>query len=96
MHQDLELLVLELKLSKTNRLVTGACKTPSLSDITFTSDISNILTFYRSTYDNILLLSDFDTTPNNPKLIRLIDGLEFFTLISDPACFKSVNPTCMY
>ena len=49
--QELEILVLELKLSKTNWLVIGTCKPPSLSDIVFTSEISNILTFYRSTHD---------------------------------------------
>ena len=49
--QDLEILVLELKLSRTNWLVIGIYKPPSLSDIVFTSEISNILTFYRSTHD---------------------------------------------
>ena len=45
--QDLEILVLELKLSKTNRLVIGIYKPPSLSNIAFTSEISNFLTFHR-------------------------------------------------
>ena len=58
--QDLEILVLELKLSKTNWLVVGTYKPPSLNDIAFTSEISNILTFYRSTHDNILLMGDFN------------------------------------
>ena len=49
--QDLEILVLELKLSKTKWLVIGTYKPASLSDIVFTSEISNILTFYRSTHD---------------------------------------------
>ena len=66
---DFEILVLELKLS--NWLVIGTYKPPS-SDITFTSKISNILTFYRSIHDNILLMGDFNTTPNNPKLSELI------------------------
>ena len=60
MCQDLEVLVLESKLSKTNELVIGTYKPPSLSDIPFTSEIRNILTFYRSTHDNILLMGDFN------------------------------------
>ena len=91
--QDLEILVLELKLSKTNWLVIGTYKPPSLSDIAFTSEISNILTFYRSTHDNILLMGDFNMTPNNPKLSELIADHELCTLISEPTCFKSINPT---
>ena len=70
--QDLEILVLEFKLYKTNWLVIGIYKPPSLSDIVFTSEISNILTFYRSTHDNILLMGDFNMTPNYPKLSELI------------------------
>ena len=95
MRQDLEILVLELKLSKTNWLVIGTDKPPSLSDIAFTSKISNIPTFYRSTHDNILLMGDFNMTPNNLKLSELINDHQLCTLISEPTCFKSINPTCV-
>ena len=93
--QDLEILVLELKFFKTNWLVIGTYKPPSLSDIAFTSEISNILTFYRSTHDNILLMGDFNMTPNNPKLSELIADHELCALISEPTCFKSINPACI-
>ena len=46
MRQDFKILALELKLSKTNWLIIGTYKLPSLSDITFTSEIKNIFTFY--------------------------------------------------
>ena len=93
--QNLEILVLELKLSKTNWLVNGTYKPPSLSDIAFTSEISNILTFYRSTHDNIFHMGGFNMTPNNPKLSELIADHELCTLTSEPTCFKSINPTCI-
>ena len=91
--QDLEILVLELKLSKTNWLVIGIYKPPSLSDIVFTSEISNILTFYQSTHDNILLMGDFNMTLNYPKSSELIANHELCALISEPTCLKSINPT---
>ena len=93
--QDPEILVLELKLSKTRWLVIGTYKPPSLSDIAFTSEVSNILTFYRSTHDNILLMGDFNMTRNNPKLSELIADHELCALILEPTCFKSINPTCI-
>ena len=93
--QNLEILVLELKLSKTNWLVIGTYKPPSPSDIAFTSEISNILAFYWQTQDNILLMGDFNMAPNNPKLSELIADHELYTLISEPTCFKSINPTCI-
>ena len=92
--QDLEILVLELELSKTNWIVIGTYKPPSLSDIVVTSEISKILTFYWSTHDKILLMGDFNMTPNNAKLSESIAEHELCTLISEPTCFKSINPTC--
>ena len=58
------------KLSKTNWLIIGNYERPSLSDITFTSEIKNILTFYRSTHDNILLMGDFNMTLDNQALMN--------------------------
>ena len=40
-------------------------------------------------------MGDFNMTPNNPKLSELIDDHELCTLISEPTCFKSINPTCI-
>ena len=70
-------------------------KPPSLSDIAFTSEISNILTFYQSTHGNIVLMGDFNMTLNNPKLSQLIADHELCALISELTCFKSINPTCI-
>ena len=98
MCQDLEILALELKLSKTNWLIIGTYKPPSLRDITFTSEIKNILSFYRSTHDNILLISHFKMTLDNPNFNELIEDHELSALISEPTCFKSIksiNPTCI-
>ena len=57
MRQDFKI----LKLLKTNWLIIGTNKPPSLSDIIFTSEIKNVLTFYWSTHDNILLMGDFNS-----------------------------------
>ena len=95
MRQGLEILLLELKISKTNWLVIGTYKPPSLSDNAFTSKISNILAFYRSTYGNIFLMGDFNMTPNDQKLRELIDDHELCTLIPKPTFFKSINATLL-
>ena len=65
MCHDFEILALELKLLKTSWLIIGTHKRPSLSDITFTIEIKNILTFYRSTHGNILIMGDFDMALDN-------------------------------
>ena len=57
MRQDFEI----LKLLQTNWLIIGTNKPPSLSDITCTSEIKNVWTFYWSTHENILLMGDFNS-----------------------------------
>ena len=93
--QYLAMLVLESNFSKTNWLVIGTYKPPSLYDIAFISEISNILTFYRSAHNNILLTGNFKMKLNNPKLKELIADNQLCTLLSEPTCFKSINPTCI-
>ena len=57
MRQDFEI----LKLLKTHWLITGSNKPPCLSDITCTSEIKSVLTFYWSTDENILLMGGFNS-----------------------------------
>ena len=64
--------ILKLKLSKTNRLIIDAYKPPSINDITFISEIRNILTFDWSLHDEILLMEDFNLALNDLKLYELI------------------------
>ena len=56
--RDSEILVLELKDSKINRLIIGTCKPSSFSDIIYKSGINTVV--------------DFIMTLNNKKLIKLI------------------------
>ena len=70
-------------------------KVQPLSDITFTSEIKNILTFYWSAQENILLLGDLNMIFDNPNFNELIEDHEFSALISEPTCFKNINPTCI-
>ena len=57
MRQDFEI----RRFLKTNWLIIGTNKPPSLTDITFTSEIKNVLTFYWLNHDNILRMGDFDS-----------------------------------
>ena len=93
MLEDFEILALELR--PTSWLIIGSYKSPSLSDITFTSKTKNILTCYRSTYDNILLMGEFNMTLDNPNFNVFILGHELSALVSESVWFKSTNPTCI-
>ena len=53
-----------------------------------------MLTFYWSTHENILM-GDLSMTLDNQNFNELIEDHELSALISEPKCFKNINPTCI-
>ena len=90
---DIEILPLELALTKRKWLILGLYKTPSLRSEIFVSEVTNKLAFYNEKYDNILLLGDFNMTPENHRLKDFTDSNDFENLIKEPTCFKRTSPT---
>ena len=90
---DIEILPLELALTNRKWLILGLYKTPSLRSEIFISEVTKALTFYRQNYDNILLMGDFNMTPENHHLKDSTDSNYFENLMKEPTCFESTLPT---
>ena len=88
----IEILPLELRLLNSKWLILGAYKPPSQNEPAYVSEIRKLLTYYRSSYGNILLLGDFNMSFSNKNMCDMF-GLNH--LIEDPTCFKSSNPSCI-
>ena len=88
---DIEILPLELALTKRKWLILGLYKMPSLRSENFISKVKT-LTFYSEKYDNILLMGDFNMTPENHHLKDFTNSNDFENLIKEPTCFKSISP----
>ena len=56
--------------------------------------MNQLITYYRSSDDKILLLGDFDVSFSDKNIKDLCDMFELNHLIKDPTCFKSWNPNC--
>ena len=65
---EIEILPLELALTKTKWLILGLYKTPFLRSEIFISEVIKVLTFYREIYDNILQMGDLNMAPENHHL----------------------------
>ena len=91
----IEILPLELRLLNSKWLILGTYKPPSQNEPTYVSEIQKLLTYYRSSYDNILLLGDFNMSFSNKNMKDLCDMFELNHLIKDPTCSKSPNPSCI-
>ena len=91
----IEILPLELSLLSSKWLILGTYKPPSQNESTYVSEIQKLPTYYRSSYDNILLLGDFNMSFSNKNTKDLCDLFELNHLIKDPTCFKSSHPSCI-
>ena len=91
----IEILPSELRLLNSKWLILGTYKPLSQNEPTYVSEIQKLLTYYRSSYDNILLLGDFNVSFSNKKKMDLCDMFELNHFIKDPTCFKSSNPSCI-
>ena len=54
-------------------------------------EIQKLLTYYRSSYDNFLLLGDFNMSFSHKNMTDLCDMFESNHLIKDPTYFKGSN-----
>ena len=89
----IEILPLELTLTKRKWLILGFYKTPSLRPETFILQLTKTLTFYSEKYDNVILMDDFNMTPKNHHLKDFTDSNDFENLTKEQTCFKSTSPT---
>ena len=87
----IEILPLELRLLNSKWLILGTYKPPSQNEPTYVFEIQKLLTSYRSSYDNTLLLGDFNMSFTNKHMKDLYDMFELNHLIKVPTCFKSSN-----
>ena len=93
---NIELQPLELGLTKWKWLILGLYKTPSLRSEIFVSEVIKALTFYSEKYDNVLLMGDFNMTPENHHLKDFTDSNDFENLVKGPTCLKSTLPTSFW
>ena len=74
MFSDLELMAFELHQSKRKRLFLGIYKPPSQNDIEFLIRISLILDYYLPTYENFVVIGDFNLPVENSHLEAIIQA----------------------
>ena len=80
----IEIFPLELRLLNSKWLILGSYKSPSQNEPTYVHEIQKLLTYYHSSYDNILLLGDFSMPFSNKNLKHVRDMFELNHLIKYP------------
>ena len=57
--------------------------------------MSTALQDLSKTYENIMLLGDFNMTPVNVNLDLFLDTFNLENLVKEPTCFKGEIPSCI-
>ena len=80
----IEILPLDFRLLNSKWLILDTYKPPSQNEPTYVFEIQKLLTSYRSSYDNTLLLGDFNMSFTNKHMKDLYDMFELNHLIKVP------------
>ena len=93
---DIEGLFIEINLRKTKWLLFGSYHPPSQSDQYYFDCVGRALDIYNTTYENVLLIGDFNAEENEPCLNKFMSDYGLKNLVKDKTCFKSIeNPSCI-
>ena len=92
---DIQVIVVELNLRKHKWLLLSIYRPPSQTLSYFIDMISRIIDFYSVTYENIVILGDFNDTPVSSEISSFISDYSLYSLINSPTCFKSSDGRCI-
>ena len=92
--EGLESICIEMNLRKWKWLVIAFYKPQSCSKM-FLEKFSNQFNDLHTSYDNFLLLGDFNMKPEDLKLQVFCDTHDFENLIKEPICFKGKIPLAL-
>ena len=91
---DIELIAVEFYQNKHKWLSLCVYKSPNQNDSVFVKAISAIINKYSSQYEHNYL-GDFNLSFENSHLQNLMQIYNLCSLIKEPTCFQSHNPTCI-
>ena len=92
---DIQVIPVETNLKKRKWLVIVIYTTPSQCKNYFITELTKILDKCRGTYENTVILGDFNMQPTNQILKTFLEDNSFVNLIKSNTCFKSKPGSCI-
>ena len=93
--KDIEILCFEFTIRNKKWLLIGIYKPPIKPNLTFIEQLSKSLDFYSATYENIIVIGDFNMTLDENIMKEFCSTFDFKSLIKEPTCFQSTKPKCI-
>ena len=92
---DGECVSFEINLQGKKWVIFSIYRPPSQSEGQFLKNLGKAVGNYSEKYENISLLSDFNTAETDQQVHNVINGYALKKLMKEPTCFKSENPRCI-
>ena len=93
--ENLQAIPIELNLRKSKWLVVAVYRPETFKKTDFICALNNLSDIYSDTYDNILLLGDFNMESTDTDMLPLIESHDLYSMIKTPTCFKSTQGRCI-
>ena len=92
----IECIMVEVTISKKKWLLCGIYNPEKKLAVSFLNTLSKNLDHFSASYDNIIILGDFNTEVSDVPLEEFCLLYDLKSLIKSPTCFKSdTNPSCI-
>ena len=92
---DIQVIPVEINLKKQKWLVIAIYAPSSQCKNYFITELTKILDKCRGSYENTVILGDFNMQPTNQILETFLEDNSFVNLIKSNACFKSKPGSCI-
>ena len=92
---DMQVIPIELNLRKVKWLIVSVYRPPRQPIDYFLNSLSTLLDFYSSTYENYLLMGDFNCEPDVSKMETFMTKHSLYNFIKTETCWKASKGTCI-
>ena len=86
---------IEVHLKQRKLLVVSIYRPPDQKLANFLSSITDLLDHYHKTYENFIVIGDFNESETSPPLDSVLYEQKCKNIIKNKNCFKSVKGSCL-
>jgi exonuclease III len=95
LNEDIQCIVSDLNLRKQKWLILSIYRNPKQNIRYFLDEITNVLDYYSSSYENIIIMGDFNEEITQSHMNNFLSQFSLYSLIKKPTCYKSSDGRCI-
>ena len=92
---NIQIIPFEINLRKEKWLVASTYKAPSQENKYFLWYLANLLEFYSTRYEKVIVLGDFNIEAENKVMKDFLQEHTFYNMMKQNTCFKGDGDSCI-